>query len=442
MEKNENEEAAFISTVEQFELEVEDKKEPDSKYTSILTLIAICNMSFLVGLNNTSFAHIIEISLNMYSSQYFPEHHPLLAKLPPIFYHIGGLISAIVSYNIKKVDFKKILKFSCALLLIAYCLTIAYPHILVIYLTRILIGFATGCMCIIIPQILHKMAEGTGKSAQLMTIFPFSLMSGLTMAVAWGLITTSTNYIYINLIPIILSALGFFSLNHTIPLKVQIKDKKKQSLWSFMYNSLSVRSFLHIIMLHFFSKTTGIDILVFFSSDLFKGKHSKFFSLLPLVLATLFTLTGGFVPDRLGRKIPFVLGLLGIAVLHLLIYFIGPNIFIFLLFMVFFFSGLNSVPFISQNEVVPEEFKTTANELGGIVSWLLGFLMTAFVSLMLTKQSLNVWLIVFCLTLIGLVLVVILMKETNGLQQTDFITKFLNYDSWYKAREIKVDEAI
>ncbi|KAF9762816.1 putative quinate permease [Nosema granulosis] len=402
---------------------------------NIYTYISICTLSFLVGVNNTSFSNILQVSLEEYSGNFFPDYHNFLAKLPPIFYHCGGIIAAIVFYNMKKIHFKNILRFSCILLFTAYISTIAWPHILVIYATRVIIGFATGCMCIIIPQVLHTMALGTKKIAQKMTIFPFFLMTGLTITVALGRLASKENYLYINSIPIVLSALGFLSLYYTIPLKVQTKDKGKQSMWSFMSNSLSVRSFLHIILLHFVSKITGIDLIMFFSPDLFDANASVFLKTSPLILATLFTLTGGFIPDKLGRKYPVVVGLLGISIINLIIYFTGPGLVTLLCFTALYYCGLNYVPFISQNEVVPEEYKIMANELGGITSWSLGLFMTVFIAFMFTKKSQIIWLVLCALSLIGVVLLIIFMKETKGIEQTDFILSFFQYDSCGKSIE-------
>jgi hypothetical protein len=119
-------------------------------------------------------------------------------------------------------------------------------------------------------------------------------------------------------------------------------------------------------------------------------------------------------------------GLISIAVFSLCFFIIGPNVAIASLFIIFYHGVVGTIPDLYKNEVIPSKYKPMANILGTFVSWFLGFLITLFIAFVYTKQSNAIWIIFFTMTLIGAILVLIFMKETKGLVETDWLENWIN----------------
>lgn len=325
------------------------------------------------------------------------------------------------------------LKISSGLLLVSYIVNVLWPHITVVYGVRLVTGIASGLMALCIPQILHKIA-GENNKAFMSSIFPLFLLIGLTSAVALIPLCTPELYIYINCIPCLISGLALLMLFNTEKFETSKKNDSSVNLRDFLSSSATIKSAIFIIFIHLIQKTTGVDFIGLFSSEIFPGENQYIYSLIPLLMAIVFTAVSGFLPDKLGRKIPVAFGLFGISIVCFVLYAIGSNIFTVPFFIVFYNCGLNVVPYMYQNEVVPPSHKAIANELGCFSSWILSILMAIFIAFIYRKGSSFIWLPFGVMSVVAFLTVVLIMKETKGLKEYTFIESWLNLCSWYTAK--------
>ncbi|EOB12794.1 glucose transporter type 3, partial [Nosema bombycis CQ1] len=293
--------------------------------------------------------------------------------------------------------------------------------------SRFIIGFASSFLCAIIPQLLHSIGNEDTRSI-LMAIYPFFNLLGLTAGAALKIFDTSNTFRLVLLGPITLCLMlivVFLARKNILP-TVREEKVNLRKLWILIKRSTALKSVVSIIVLQIILRCTGIDLLMLFSGFLFESAGNYFTALIPLFIAVACAPFSGILPKFIKRKILLLTGLISIAVFSLCFFIIGPNVAIASLFIIFYHGVVGTIPDLYKNEVIPFEYKPMANILGTFVSWFLGFLITLFIAFVYTKQSNAIWIIFFTMTLIGAILVLIFMKETKGLVETDWLENWIN----------------
>ncbi|EOB11546.1 glucose transporter type 3 [Nosema bombycis CQ1] len=380
--------------------------------------IILCTLAFLsliVGYNNTSFSSIMKTSLTEWSSDFLPNNHDMLSKLPPVLYHLGGVSGTILCFFINSFSYKQQMIVNLTFLLGAYAITY-YPYFLVVACSRFIIGFTSSFLCAIIPQLLHSIGNEDTRSI-LMAIYPFFNLLGLTAGAALKIFDTANTFRLVLLGPITLCLMlivVFLARKNILP-TVREEKVNIRKLWILIKRSTAIKSVVSIIVLQIILRCTGIDLLMLFSGFLFESAGNYFTALIPLFIAVACAPFSGILPKFIKRKILLLTGLISIAVFSLCFFIIGPNVAIASLFIIFYHGVVGTIPDLYKNEVIPFEYKPMANILGTFVSWFLGFLITLFIAFVYTKQSNAIWIIFFTMTLIGAILVLIFMKETKRL---------------------------
>lgn len=144
------------------------------------------------------------------------------------------------------------------------------------------------------------------------------------------------------------------------------------------------------------------------------------------------TLASSFVPDIFGRKKNVILCLFALAITTFTMGWFGTNLISLGFFIFFYNSGINSIPYYYQNEVVKQGFEPMINEIGSLMSWVLGIAVAIFVAFFKVKMTAAIW-YTFCIsTIIGVIILSIIMIETQGISATekDFIQSWFNLRNW------------
>lgn len=386
-------------------------------------------LAFCVGYSHTSYTLIINQSLE-YSKDFFSEYHETFALLSPAFFNSGAAFGTLVLFSMRGYNHRAICIVSAALFLISNIMTSINYHIVFVFMTRVLLGIASGLASVIVPQLLYSLSP-TDRRGFRSSFFPCSLLTGLTLAVA--LIPLASSYlIYIKIFQIVISLL-------VIPLFIFAGSlesvMKEYSLWrglSYMLKASAQKSIITVILLHVFQKTTGVDFIGNFSASFFDGPNGHLHGLLPLVFAIVMTIATSFVPDIFGRKKNIVLCLFALGITTFTMGYFGTNLISLGFFIFFYNSGLNSIPYYYQNEVVKQGFEPMINEIGTLSSWILAIAVALFVTFFKVKMTSAIW-YTFCVsTLLGFVVLSIIMIETQGISVTEkgFIQSWWNLMNW------------
>ncbi|KAF9764942.1 Membrane transporter D1 [Nosema granulosis] len=420
--------------LEKFELE--DDTPLYNLSQRIFTFISCLTITYVVGFSHTSFNLVKTISLEKWSSTFYPEFHATFALLPPTFFYLGASIGCIVMLCTRKYRHLFVAKIAACMFFLGSIFNIGYPHIIVVFLTRFIFGLASGISNVVVPQILYKLAPKE-KKAFFSALYPVSLLTGLTSAVALIPLSNSTYFFYINSIPIVFSAIAFGAFFKTLSLNPADKetlDKVIQKLCRFDV----IKTTFSVIFIHIFQKTTGVDFIGNFSSIIFIGDNEYLYGLSPLIFATILTFFTSFFTDKIGRKIPIVGGLGGISIICFTIYSIGPTIWLVLMFILFYNFGLSNIPYFYQNEIVKAGNEAMVNEIGSLTNWLLGLAVAIFVAFIYTKSSSLIWLVFSILSAIGCIVAAVTMIETMGvsMETKDYIKSWNNITNWRRKKEI------
>lgn len=423
----EDEETKFIQTGDTNRKETNPK--PISRTT--ITFLSSIFLAFMVGYSYNSFNLVKDVSLLKYSFDFFPEYHEIFRNLPPVFFFLGSGISTSILIFRKSYNMKKSLFFCSFILAISYVIDAAYPHILIVFLVRIITGLAVGPIMIFIPQILHEIAPQKRKGIA-SSLYTFGYLLGITCPLTLIPLVNSDYYLFPKLLPIFLSLFCFILLLHTVALGKKAKTENPVSIFSFMFESATIKTFFSIAALQFFQKITGAQFVALFSTEFFTGENKYINSITPLLIAICFNFIGGMVPEYIGRKFPVVAGLAGISLIMFTIYFSEVSLWLIISFIFLYNSGLSVVPYVYQQEIVKPAFKNIANEISTMLYSIFSILMVLCIAFVYTKSSKSIYLIFAVGSLVGSILLSIIMIETLRKPSYDFITGWLNYSSWFK----------
>nr|XP_013180894.1 unnamed protein product [Papilio xuthus] len=130
--------------------EDEEKNIKQVSYLKRNTLQNFCTytMSFLIsiviGYSFSSYALIVDHGLRDYSSGFFDDYNELFKNMCPAILYFGSTIGTFFMLMIKHYSHLRVIQLSLVLFSIGYLLQMVYPHILVVFLARFLIGIASG----------------------------------------------------------------------------------------------------------------------------------------------------------------------------------------------------------------------------------------------------------------------------------------------------------
>lgn len=420
----------------------EEKQDKTAIYTktrvfeNICTYSMSCILSFIIGYSFTSYLLIADHGLRDYSQGFFEESHDFFKNLCPAVLYFGSTVGTFSMLMIKRYSHLIVTQLTAIIFFIGYLLQMVYPHVLVIFLARFLIGLASGIACMIIPQILYFSCKENIRGL-FTSFFPFFIMVGLTTAVALMPLVTNHNYNFFNLIPILLSILSLACSLGSFKLLEVKKEKAFIEVTKFMFSSTALKSTVSVVLAHVFQKTTGVDFIGNFSGSLFTGDNAQIKSLSPLLTAGIVNLATGFLPDLFGRKLPIIVNLCLIFLVTLSMGIWGTNVVSLILFTIVYNGGLGAVPYYYQNETVPSKYIPDINEIATFSNVLLALFVAVYAAFLLSPTNTTIWYTFSGLSLLGAFIMGITMPETKGtpVEKRDFIKNWFNFS--FKNKNLK-----
>jgi MFS family permease len=409
----------------------DQKNETKLKATTLQKVSTYCMcflISFVIGYSFTSYGLIVDYGLKNFSTGFFPEYHELFKNLCPAVLYSGSSIGTFAMLMIKQYSHLSTIQFSSFLFFIGYLLQTVYPHIMMIFFTRFLIGIASGVCCMVIPQVLYFSCREEIRGL-ITSFFPFFIMVGLTSAVAlMPYVTPSTIYPF-NAIPLLAIAASFLCSGWTFKLLDVKKEKGFIEVTKFMFQSHALKSTVSVILAHVFQKTTGVDFIGNFSGSLFTGDYAQIKSLSPLIVAGLVNLATGFLPDMFGRKLPIVVNLSLLCLVTFSMGIWGTNVWSLILFTIVYNGGLGAVPYYYQNETVPKDYIPDINEIATFSNVLLALFVALYAAFLLSPSNTTIWFTFSGLSIIGALIMGVTMPETKGtpVEKRGFIKNWFNF---------------
>lgn len=199
------------------------------------------------------------------------------------------------------------------------------------------------------------------------------------------------------------------------------------------------KAFLICFGLMFFQQFSGINAVIFFTSDIFKDAgippeqiSPKEASIIVGVMQVVATYASTLIVDRLGRKILLLLSVGVMALCHFLLglFFtlkahvmndeeikdIGwLPVLALSVFMIAFSIGFGPIPWMITAEVFPREVKSVASSAAGTFNWFLAFLVTMFFHDILDALGNEATFYMFMgICIIGFIFVFLIVLETKG----------------------------
>lgn len=216
-------------------------------------------------------------------------------------------------------------------------------------------------------------------------------------------------------------------------------DEDKQNPVSFRDSwrkRATKKAFLICFGLMFFQQLSGVNAIIFFTSDIFKAAGvdiaPKNASIIVGSMQVIATYASTLVVDRLGRRVLLLISIGIMSICHLLlgIFFslkahvmdaqdiksIGwLPVLALSVFMIVFSLGFGPIPWMITAEVFPREVKSIASSAAGTFNWFLAFLVTMFFHNIVAELGNEPTFYIFmAICILGCVFVFFFVLETKG----------------------------
>lgn len=353
--------------------------------------------------------------------------------------------------------------------MIGWLLVIFAENLAMIYAGRFITGIAGGAFCVSAPMYTSEIAEKEIRGA-LGSYFQLLLTVGILLANILGYTTSIKVYTIIcACIPLLFGVVFFlqpetpiylmkkgktteakaalrklrgdnYNVDNEIDeIQKNLDDEKKNHipfLESFKKRATK-KSLLICFGLMFFQQMSGVNAVIFYTSNIFKAAGTT----IPNGLATIIvgvcqvvaTFVSSLVIDKLGRKILLLFSdcVMAVGTLILGLYFtlkdrhvIDPAtaedlgwlpVVALCIFIVVFSLGFGPIPWMISSEVFPPEIKSVASSAAGTFNWLLAFCVTKLYPTMLENIGGDGAFYIFTgFSVVGTIFVFFVIPETKG----------------------------
>lgn len=201
----------------------------------------------------------------------------------------------------------------------------------------------------------------------------------------------------------------------------------------------SIRAMTIAIGLMFFQQVSGINAVIFYSTDIFRdantGIEAEMATIIIGVIQVVATFVATSVVDKLGRRILLLASgsLMAVCTIALGAYFFIKDqdtarvenmgwlpVVALCIFMVMFSFGYGPVPWLMMGELFASDIKGVAGAIAGTTNWLLAFLITkTFGNLRTAIGGGETFWLFSGLTIVGTVFVFFFCPETKGKSLTE-----------------------
>ncbi|XP_018573957.1 facilitated trehalose transporter Tret1-like [Anoplophora glabripennis] len=364
---------------------------------------------------------------------------------------------------------------------IGWLLILLAKNVLMLYFGRLITGLAAGACCIAAPlytsEIAHKTLRGT-----LASYFQLMVTVGILLAYLIGKYLTALQFtIWCACLPF-----GFVILfmiqpeSPTYLIKKGFYDEAKSSLVKLrgqLYNVDSefneteaclkessrstislretirkktvIKAFIITFALYFFQQFSGVNVIIFYTTDIFKASGTKLDPQTAAILVGVFQVITTFISsltiDKLGRRILLLTSalLISVSTLLLAVYFtvkyrahVDSNILAewsFLpvtsvsIFIIAYSLGLGPIPWVIAVEVFPTEIQSITSSIGGTFNWFLAFVLTkSYLSIADVIGQDSTFYIFSFLSLAGVIFIYFVLPETKGKTNIEIQTALEN----------------
>lgn len=331
---------------------------------------------------------------------------------------------------------------------------------------RFILGIAGGAFCVAAPlytgEIAQKEIRGT-----VGTFFQLMITVGILFVYAIGSELSVVNFsIVCAVIPLIFGVIFFFMPESPLYLvaknrnddakmslqflrgkdypvenellELQEENEKAQekpvSVLQALKRRSSIRALVIGIGLMFFQQMSGINAVIFYTTDIFKAANisldSEVATIIVGVVQVIATFVSTMVVDRLGRRILLLASssVMAICTILLGVYFYLKDlndgsaddlgwltILSLCVFIIMFSIGFGPIPWMMMGELFATDIKGLCGSLAGTFNWLLAFIVTkTFVNLKGSLGNGETFWLFSALSIVGTVFVFFVVPETKG----------------------------
>ena len=285
---------------------------------------------------------------------------------------------------------------------------------------RLVIGFASGITCAIVPLYFQKLAP-RGMRGIYGAFHQLSLCTGIFCAQLFSFYFCREDNWRIGLGIVI----GYL-LVHTVALCFvqsveEIMHVENSSVVSLLRNNMARKSVLSSVMLHAGQQLSGIRAVIFYPKRIFEEKDNPdaYSALIGfnLVLGTLISM---FVVDRLGRKKMLICSLAPVICSLVVLSAKIQDVLGIFSFILGYSMGLGPIPWFITGEIFPEEYKKAGNLVSVSANWISTYLVALVFDGAYRYMNARVFLVFAGLCSLLLMYVILFFRETRG-RKADFI---------------------
>ncbi len=348
-----------------------------------------------------------------------------------------------------------------------------------LYLGRVLTGFAAGMSSLLVPLYIAEVADQNirgmlGASFQIGSTSGILAVYSLGLAMGWRWLAVMSS-----IPPTIMATLMLFMpetpcwllargarpraiaalqwlrgapskttvIDECLEIEANLLQKtRKISLWEFAQPSL-YRPLLLSIGLMFFQQFSGINAIIFYTNTIFKSSGFQTSAGIPTVIVGAVQVAGTvisvFLVDRTGRRPLLIisgalmsLSCISLGIYYYITHYVRPipniswlSLASLIIYITAYSIGWGALPWLIMSEIFPGRARGYASGIATASNWLMAFLVTKeFEDMKNAMNEYGVFWMFAGISLTGVVFVISLLPETKGRSLEDIERHFQRHN--------------
>lgn len=399
---------------------------------------------------------------------------------------VGAIAGALpAGYFADRFGRKPIILALSAPFLLSWIMITVANAVEILYVARLIAGFATGAFTVVAPMFIGEIAESSVRGA-LGSYFQLMLTVGILYTYVVGAIA---DYVWLGILSGIIPVVFFIAFSRipespTYLMKKHRNEDAKKALLYYRGSSYNIskelqdldrdisestqtkvsirdlisskgtrRALIIALGVMIFQQLSGINAVIFYSGDIFKAAGStldpKVATIIVGVVQVVVTYISSAVVDRVGRKVLLLLSasIMGLCLAILGLYFClkkGDDVsgigwmplLCVTVYIVMFSLGFGPLPWLMMGEVFAPNVKGAASSIAVCTNWTLTFIVTFSFGKLVDGlgEDWTFWLFAIICG-IATVFIYCLVPETKGKTLSE-IQRILNGDNSPKKDDI------
>ncbi|XP_037908884.1 facilitated trehalose transporter Tret1 isoform X3 [Hermetia illucens] len=349
---------------------------------------------------------------------------------------------------------------------LGWALLIWAQNVEMMYVARFILGVSGGAFCVTAPMYTGEIADKNIRGT-LGSFFQLMVTVGILFiyAIGYGLNVFQMSIIS-GIVPLVFGVIFFFMPESPVYLVSKGRTEKaiksiqwlrgkdydynselaelqaeqdrnqanKVSLASALSRKSTIRALFISLGLMFFQQLSGINAVIFYTTDIFRNANTGIDESLSTIVVGLMqviaTLVSVMVVDRLGRRILLLASgaIMAVCTILMGVYFFLQKrnvndvdnlgwlpILSLCLFIIMFSLGFGPVPWLMMGELFATDVKGVAGPIAGTTNWVLAFIVTkTFNNLLDGIGTAQTFWLFSGITIIGTIFVFFAVPETKG----------------------------